>query len=170
MKIKMFAFAISLFSCMLDNTYAQVEKGDARLGGAFQLEAFEDETNIDLEFGSGRLLSNNFEIGILLAVIRKVNTYYYGKVGGNAIYHFQPKKKMVSGIGLSVSRTLGYPKKFTVDNNSWIFYLFYNADAFISASCALNLRAGYERWKGGWGHAGGFVTRIGIAYFWKQGR
>ena len=162
-RLSALVFSLLVFTCQAG--LAQHEKNSFRIGGVFQLDAFQYETNADLETGLGYLLADWLEIGTVIGVTRKEDIDTFGRVGVTAIFHTEPGSRISPGIGTTISHTFGYPEILTIDGNSLIWDLFFNLDTFLTSGWAFNLRAGYERWSGDWGDSGGLVARIGIAAF-----
>lgn len=165
MQLRLSALIIFLLAFTCQAGLAQHEKSSLRIGGVFQLDAFRDETDADLETGLGYFLNKWLEIGTVIGVTRREDIKTFGRLGASAICHTEPDSRVCPGIGTSISHTFGYPEILTMDGNSLIWDLFFNLDTFLSPSWAFNLRAGYERWSGDWGDSGGFVARFGISAF-----
>lgn len=170
MQLRLSALIIFLLAFTCQAGLAQHEKKSLRIGGVFQLDAFQNETNADLETGLGYLLTDWLEIGSVIGITRKEDIDTFGRVGVSAIFHTEPGSRVCPGIGTTISHTFGYPEILTIDGNSLIWDLFFNLDAFLSPSWAFNIRTGYERWSGDWGDSGGFVARIGISAFLRLSR
>lgn len=158
---------VLLLFCILISSRltAQIEKSQTRMEGSFKLESFKDGTNADFSMVIGHLVSNSLELGGILGITKREDFDTFGRIGGNAIYHVLPGKTVSPGVGTSLSHTFGYPKRLTHDLDSMIWDVYLNLDAFLSPQCALNIRAGYERWDGDWGSSNGFSTQLGFAVF-----
>ena len=106
MRAALVVLAILGFS--FNNAFSQVEKGNVRIGGFFQLEAFKEVTNADFELDLGYSFSDNLEAGALLPVTKMEGVDKFGRYGGITIWHLKPDLKLVPGAGLALSRTFGY--------------------------------------------------------------
>ena len=169
MRLKLFIAALIVTSCACGKAYGQIEKGDVRIGGSFKLESFENETNSDFGLDLGYLFIDRFEGGVMLGITKKENVDTYGRAGADLLYHFTPERRVVPGLGLSLSRTFGYADIAGVDQNSTLFDAFANVESFVTTDWAVNLRLGYEHWDGDWGNSDGLAARIGFATFFKAG-
>ena len=141
------------------SAFAQVEKGDLRIGGAFDLEAYDNETNIDFDLDLGYSFTDHLELGGMFSVVKPEGVDTYGTVAATGIYHFAPAKVWVPGVGADVGTTYG------LNDNGTLWGVFFNLDAFVTENWSVNFRAGYESTDFDAGKVDGFALRVGIATF-----
>ncbi|MBW7997406.1 MAG: hypothetical protein FVQ81_12700 [Candidatus Glassbacteria bacterium] len=170
---KSFAFMLLLCTAgaitAADEETAGLAQGSFRVGGSLRLESFENETNAEFEATLGFLPRPYLEPGLMLGMTKREGTDVFGKAGASLLWHILPSRSVVPGVGVQLTRTLGYPVISGESGNFTVGEVFGNLEVFVSPSLSFTMRGAYQSWWGELFDSRGFVFRAGISTFLGAG-
>jgi len=161
-----------LFVICFQGMHAQTDKGDWMVGGNFNLNTTDNNTQIGFTPGAGIFAIENLAIGgnISLSYSKSGNTKYtvFG-IGPFVRYYFTTETQTVRPIlhgsfnYLSTKNKIG---NISSTNTGTNFFVGGGAAAFISKSVSIDALMGYDRTKyKNFNGSGGFAFNVGFQVY-----
>ena len=151
---------------------AQTEKGDWMVGGNFNLNTADNNSEITFTPGAGAFIANNFAFGGTLALSFSKsgdNKYTVFGIGPFARYYFTTESQSVRPVihgsfnFLSTKNKIG---SISSTNNGTNFFIGGGAALFISENVSIDALLGYDRTKyKNYSGSGGFAFNVGFQVY-----
>jgi len=165
------------FAAGADDAYAQVNAGLNEINGSAAVQGTKAEGSDTFTFATftgayGRFLTDGFEVGPQLSIVKAEGVDAVGTINGFAAVHLAPDSAIVPYVGAQIGRGFGQSTTFT--DNPWTFGFFGGIKGFVGSSGAIVVQPFWTRSTvrntafDTTTHTDNFGVSIGISLFFGQ--
>ena len=156
---------------------AQVKAGLNEINGSATVQGTKAEGSATFTVATfsgayGRFISDAFELGPQLSIVKAEGTDATGTINGFAAVHFAPDSPVVPYVGVQVGR--GFGQSSAIADNPWNFGFFGGIKGFVGPSGAITVQPFWTRYTtrnpvfDTSTHTDNFGVSIGVSLFFGE--